>query len=188
MEDAHEESQAPSPPGKVVLSHALPIIKREAPILAPFGGERVGLEGLFRRCADRAFEIEDVRVAPDIGAMHADADGHVSHQRNSLALGMLADCQPLRIGDPLHVGVEAHEIANVPLAGGSERFHPDPNGGRRAMFSGPLVGESPLFVPAHEGAVRRVIRQPVGIAFFKSANALPLALSRVRERKVLKAA
>ena len=56
------------------------------------------------------------------------------------------------------------------------------------MFSGPLVGGFAPPLPAHEGAVRRVIREPVGVVFFETADALPLALSVLRERKVLNAA
>ena len=109
--------EASSPPGVIVLGHAFPIVEREAPVLSPFFGERVSLEGLFRRRAAGVLEVEDVRFAPDIRAVPADADGDVSHERNAFVLGMLTNRQPLCVGDPLDIGMKAHEIADVPFAG-----------------------------------------------------------------------
>ena len=189
MENTHEEPRASSPPGIVVLGHPFPIVEWEAPILSPFGGERVGLEGLFRRRAAGMLEIEDVGIAPDIRAVPADPDRDVTHQCHAFLLCMAADGQPLRVGDPLNIGVEAHEVAELPLAAGSERFDPDADGGGRAVFARPLL--TSLRIRHASSRARDASRNRAASrhALVQSPRTpLDLDLSAERERNVLKAA
>ena len=167
VKDTHEELEAPSPPGVIVLGHAFPVVERETPVLTPFFGERVSPEGLFRRRPAGMLQVEDVRFPPHVRAVPADADGDISHERNSLVLGVHTNRQPLCVGRPLHIGMEAHEIAHVPLADGSKRFCPDPHCGGRTVLPRPLIAVFTFLVPAHECSMNRVIGQPVGIGSFE---------------------
>ncbi len=80
MKDVAHAVDALPPPGEAVRAHRVPIVERDAPVLAPLLRELVLLEVRLRRCAARPVELKLVRPGKDIRAVVADAKRNVAHQ------------------------------------------------------------------------------------------------------------
>src|SRR5690349_1270346 len=91
------------PPLEIVLAHPAPVVERNSPVLAPLLGELVVLEVRLRRRTAGPIECEFVRPGKHIGAVIADAERNVAHQRNTSLFRISLDVPPLLMGDPLHI-------------------------------------------------------------------------------------
>src|SRR5436853_1781282 len=94
------------PPLKVAPPHRLPVIKRDAPILAPFLGELVIFEIRLGRRSPGPIQRELVRLRKHIGAVITHAERDVAHDRYTASLSVGFNVAPLLMGNPLHVAKE----------------------------------------------------------------------------------
>src|SRR5262245_3813457 len=95
-----------APPLKIVCAHDTPAIKRNAPVLSPFLGERVVLENGLGRSATEPVEHEFIPAREDVGAVVTDTEGNVAHQRDAALLRKCFNVTPLLVSDPLDVTKE----------------------------------------------------------------------------------
>ena len=114
-----------APPGEVVLGHHIPFVQGNAPVLAPFGRERVRGIIAFRRSAAAPVRIEQVAFKKDIGTGQGNADGNIPHQLHVAFIRINPDEFPLLLAEPLK---PAGEILLFLVVGGNGL------GARRVLF------------------------------------------------------
>ena len=147
---------APGPgaePAEVVALDAVPAIRRQAPVLA-FGAERVG------RRADGQLAVELLLVLPDVGAVGADGERQIAEEPDPRRRPRRL---PLRVGEPLQVGVEA-DLALQASPG---------HGQRRGLARAQAVGPVPPGLRREaiaERAEQDVVVEPVGLALHEAGE------------------
>ena len=139
VKDLLDVADPRAPPIVIAPAQFIPAIVRNAPVLAPFLGERVHLENLLGRGAAAPIKVEDVAVGPDIGAEPPHPEGDVAHEINLLRCAIGLERLPLAVGQPLHVHEEQLLAHQLFAAHFRHRQEPHASGGRRAMLRRPAV-------------------------------------------------
>src|SRR5262249_38912410 len=110
-----------SPPGEFLVGVGSPVVEGNSPVLAPLLNEEVPGEYRLRRGAARPVQFEKLPLGPDIGAVPAHAEGNVSHQAHSVAVGERSHVRPLRESNPLNKCAEvAIACQSLVLPGGRQ--------------------------------------------------------------------
>ena len=104
--DEHQRhAKALDPPGEAGARHRIPAVERVAPALA--GGAEVVGRHPGDECRRAVLgEEEQLRMAPDVGAVVGHEDRHVAHEGDAAAMGVLAQREPLAEERVLHEAVE----------------------------------------------------------------------------------
>ena len=144
----------------------LPVVERDAPVLAPAPHEFARGEERLRRRAAAPIEIEKLALAPDVRAVAAHAERDVADQLDVPSRRPSAHPGPLPPGDPLHVGGElpvAHQLVLVGARG-------QPRLGllQVLMLRRPLLPERVVAVLVQQRAEERVAGQPAMLASTKA--------------------
>ena len=96
-------AETPYPPLAAVLQHLVPVVGREAPVLA-FGRERIG------RSTGLSVEVEVFRLHPCLDTVAADADGDVAFQDDPVLAGILVGGMHLLVEVVLYEIPELQEL------------------------------------------------------------------------------
>ena len=160
------------PPRIAVLRHVLPVVGREAPVLARCG-KGVG------RCSGLRIHVEKPRMNPCVGARPADADRQVALEDDAPAAGVGADLGQLRVQVVLHEAVKrdfaavaaavgfdglfvvAGVIAPAGEIGGAEFVAQRAEGG---------IGDEPVSIGGDEVLVVAACRSAGSVAFERPAE------------------
>ena len=146
------------PPGKAGLFVIGPVVQGIAPVLALVGKGIRGHAG-HAGGAHILLQLEELRIAPHLGAVRRDIDGQVADDGDSLGVGVGLDRLPLAEEQILQEGLEGTLLSHFfPAAGHGLRL-------AQADLVGPL-GQL-LVKMGVQGHKEGVVRQPVGLLSLK---------------------
>src|SRR5205814_9612288 len=96
----------------------------------------------------------------NIGAAIVNSERDIAHQSYAALLGISLHGPPLRVSDPLHIGIESSALSKPILHHWGLLRVPGRGHARTAMFLPPLIPSFPISVHLHQGAEKRVVREP----------------------------
>ena len=156
------------PPGEIFRPVPVPVIDGIAPELA---GRREGIRRAARHDRGPALliQLEEVRMAPGVRAVHGHIDGQVSDDPDIVAGRIALEGLPLAEEHILHEAVEPHLVQelSVPLADGLRPAQAD------------------VLVPVHpgrvlkmalEGAVEGIVVQPFLVVCYVGLKSIPVVV------------
>src|SRR5690606_15802505 len=100
------------PPRKTLLRMAVPAIERIAPELSG-RTEVVGWHACDHPGAQVLVEVEQLRMRPDVRAVHRDEDRQVADDAHLPLVGMALEAGPLPERDPLHEAPEVDVLVEL---------------------------------------------------------------------------
>ena len=171
VESGADLADALPPPGEIFLAMLIPFVEGDAPILAPLGGEGIIGEIVVGARAAAPLVIEELRVSPDIGAEVTDSEGDIAHQGDAFGGGVRFSGEPLLIGEPLEVLVEADLVEEGIAVGGGEMIEPEASEGRGLVMSGPPVPAFAVVIFGEERAEEGVVVEPSAFVLAESGEA-----------------
>ena len=140
------------PPVKASGLVGRPVVQRVAPQLA------VCRKGIRRTAGymgqvHLSIGLEQLRVSPQVAGIRADVDGDITHQQDTLAVGIGFQCVPLGIEEELHCLVVADLVSQPCFCGGNDLRLPAAQGVRP-------VGKACLPLLCLYGHEQGVVLQP----------------------------
>src|SRR5262249_19937174 len=168
MKDPPGSTDPFAPPLKIVRAHCAPAIERNAPVLSPFLCKWVVFENWLGGRAAKPIQHEFIGARETVGAVIADTEGDVAHQRHAALLRVRFNIPPLLMSNPLHVTKEISALCKACLPVMREIAYPVASTFNALMVRRPSIPCGATIVFLDENAEKRVIVQPGRLFFTES--------------------
>src|SRR4030095_5503635 len=160
MKDPPRSTDPFAPPLKIVRAHCAPAIERNAPVLSPFLCKWVVLENWLGRSAAKPIQHEFIGARENVGAVIADAERNVAHQRHAALLRVRFDVPPLLMSNPLHVTKEISALCKACLSVMREIAYPIAGTFSALMVRRPSIPCGATVIFFDKNSEQRVVVQP----------------------------